>query len=64
MPSPSMQESLCSGTPERTLNSVMKVSQLNRTVDGSREPCSSFKHEEDEFAGYIFDSELQREGSD
>jgi hypothetical protein len=62
MQSPSMQESTHSHTPEG--NPIVKVSQLNRGVDGWRETCWFLKPEKDDLASYLFDSEVLREGSD
>jgi hypothetical protein len=42
----------------------VKVSQQNRSIDGWRETGWFLKDEEDEVTGYVFDSELLREGSD
>jgi len=64
MQSPSIQESLHSQTPEAIFNPVVKVTQPNRGIEGWRETCWFLKHEEDELAGYLFDSEVFREGSD
>jgi hypothetical protein len=64
MQSPSMQESPHSHAPESSFNSIVKVSQANRAVDGWRETCWFLKPEKDELAGYLFDSEVLREGSD
>jgi len=64
MKSPSMQESLHSPTPEGNVSITMKVSQQNCAVDGWRESRWFLKHEEDELADYVFDSEPLREGSD
>jgi hypothetical protein len=64
MHSPSMQESLHSHTPEPSSNPVSKVIQTDRGVEGWRETCWFLKREEDELAGYLFDSEVLREGSD
>jgi hypothetical protein len=64
MQSPNMQESPHAHTPESNFNPIEKVSQLNRAVDGWRETRWFLKPEKDEFAGYLFDSEVLREGSD
>ena len=64
MQSPSMQESLHSHTLESDLNPIVKVSQQNRPVDSWTGICRFLKHEKDEPAGYLFDSEPLREGSD
>ena len=64
MQSPSMQEPLHSHTPESNFNPVVKVSQLDLTFNSSSEICCFLRHEEDELAGYVFDSDLLREGSD
>ena len=64
MQSPSIQESLHSRIPEGNLNSVVKVSQPNRAVEGWRETCWFLRRDKDDLEGYVFDSELMREGSD
>jgi hypothetical protein len=66
MESPSIQESLHSHTPEAISNPVVRAiySPPNHGVEGWRETCWFLKHEEDELAGYLFDSEVLREGSD
>ena len=64
MQSPSMQEFLYSHTPENNLNPTAEISHLDRTRDDWREPGWFLKHEKDELAGYLFDSDLLREGSD
>jgi len=64
MQSPSMQESVHSYTPENNLNPMVKVSQQNRPDDSWIGACRFLKHGEDEPAGYLFDSEPFREGSD
>jgi hypothetical protein len=42
----------------------VKVTQPDRGIEGRRETCWFLKHEEDELAGHVFDSEVCREGSD
>ena len=64
MKSPSMQESLPSQTPESDLNPIVRINQQNRVVEGRKEDCWSLKRENNELAGYVFDSEHLREGSD
>jgi hypothetical protein len=64
MQSPSTQESVHSHTPENNPNAIMITSQQNQAVDGWRENRCPLKHEQPEPAGYVFDSELLREGSD
>lgn len=64
MASPSMQESLHSHPPESYVSPIVKVNQLNPNVDGWRDTGWFIKNEEDELAGYIFDSGPLREGSD
>jgi hypothetical protein len=59
-----MQESPHPHTTEGNFGPVVKVSQLNRAIDGWRETCWFLKREEDELASYLFDSEVLREGSD
>ena len=61
---PSMQESLHSHTAENDLNPIVKVSQQDRSFDSWTGTCRFLKHEEVEPAGYLFDSEPIREGSD
>lgn len=64
MESPSMQESLHSHTQERDLNPIVKINQEYRIIEIWKEDCSFLKRKKDEPAGYVFDSELLREGSD
>ena len=64
MQSPSLQEALHSHTPESKSSPSVKVSQMNPPLDGWKETGWFRKHEEDEPAGYVFDSEIIREGSD
>jgi len=64
MQSPSIEEPLYSHTPESNFSPSMKASQLNPAIDGSKEACWCLKHEEAEPSGYVFDSEVEREGSD
>jgi hypothetical protein len=64
MQSPIIQESLHSHTPESNSSPGVKVSPLTPAIDGWRETRWFLKHEEDELAGYVFDSEVLREGSD
>ena len=64
MKSPSMEESLHSHTLESDFNPIVRINQQNRAVGGRKEDCWSLKHENEELAGYVFDSELLREGSD
>jgi len=64
MKSPSMQESLHSHTLESDLNPIVRINEQNRVVEGRKEGCWSLKRENDELAGYDFDSERLREGSD
>ena len=64
MKSPSMQESLLSPTPECNVSPKLKVSRQNCAVDGWRETGWLLKHEQDQLAGYLFDPEPLREGSD
>ena len=64
MKSPSMLASLHSHTLESDLNPVVRINQQNRVVEGRKEDCWPLKRENDELAGYVFDSELLREGSD
>jgi hypothetical protein len=55
-----VQESLHSHTPENNPNPIERICQRVRIVEDSR----SSKRESEEFEGYVFDSELLREGSD
>ena len=64
MKSPSMEESLHSHTLESDFNPIVRINQQNRVVGGRKEDCWSLKRENEELAGYVFDSELLREGSD
>jgi len=64
MQSPTMQEWPCSHTPEIDLNPIVKVSQQDRPVDSWTGICRFLKHEENDPAGYFFDFEPIREGSD
>lgn len=64
MQSPSIHESPHSHTSEAIFNPVVKVTQPDRGIEGRRETCWFLKHEEDELAGHVFDSEVCREGSD
>ena len=64
MKSPSLQESLHSHTLESDLNPIVRINPKNRFVEGRKEDCWSSKRENEEPAGYVFDSELLREGSD
>jgi hypothetical protein len=64
MQSPSIHESVHSHTPEAIFNPGVKVAQPDRGIEGWRETCWFLKHEEDELAGYVFASEVFREGSD
>jgi hypothetical protein len=59
-----MQELLHSHPPESNLSPGVKVNQLNSAVDDWRETRWYLNNEEDKLAGYVFDSELLREGSD
>jgi hypothetical protein len=64
MQSPSIEKPPQSHTPDKDFSSIVKVSQENRAIDGWRETGWFLKDEEDEITGYVFDSELLREGSD
>ena len=64
MQSPSVQELRHSHTPESNPSPIVKVSQLNPPVDVGRGTGWFLKYEEDEPAGYVFYSEVFREGSD
>jgi hypothetical protein len=64
MQSPSTQESVHSHTPESNPYPIMRTSQQNQAVYGWRENLRPLKHEQPELVGYVFDSELLREGSD
>lgn len=64
MQSPSIHESPHSHTSEAIFNPVVKVTRPDRGIEGWRETCRFLKHEEEEPAGYVFDSEVFREGSD
>ena len=59
-----MQELLHSHPPKSNLSPIVKVNQLNQSVDDRRKIGWFLKNEEDELAGYVFDSDLLREGSD
>ena len=65
MPSLIVQESLHPHTPETSYHPVLSATQSNRGLDSWRETSWFVKHEQDEFAGYLFydDSEV-REGAD
>jgi hypothetical protein len=64
MQSTTIQESVPSHTPEAIFNPNGKVTQSNRGIEGDRETCWFFKHDKDEPAGYPFNSDTFREGSD
>ena len=64
MQSPSIQELLHSHTPKSNPSPIVNVSQLNPAIDGRRENGWFLKQQEDEPAGYVFDSEVFREGAD
>ena len=64
MKSLSTQESLHSQTLESDLNPIVRISQQYRGVEDRKEDCWSSKRENNELAGYVFDSQLLREGSD
>jgi hypothetical protein len=59
-----MEESLHSHTLESDFNPIVRINQQNRVVGGRKEDCWSLKRENEELAGYVFDSELLRAGSD
>ena len=64
MQSPDMQQLLHSHPPESNLSPIMKVIQPNSALDDWRETRWFLNNEEDRLAGYVFDSQLLREGSD
>lgn len=57
-------ESLDSDAPVSNLDPVVRVTRQLQFSDSWQEHCLFFKREKDELAGYIFDPELLREGSD
>jgi hypothetical protein len=65
MPSLIVQESLHPHTPEASYHPVLNATPSNRGLDSWRETSWFVKHEQDEFAGYLFydDSEV-RDGAD
>ena len=64
MKSPGMLASLHSHSLESDLNPIVRINPQNRFVEGRKEDRWSSKRENEEPAGYVFDSELLREGSD
>jgi len=63
MQAPTVQESLQTHTPEATVSSVVNLTHPNSEIEGWRDTWF-LKHEDNEVAGCLFDSEVFREGSD
>jgi len=60
-----VHEALHPHTPENAYHPVMNATPSNRGLDSWRETSWFVKHDEDEFAGYLFyDDSDAREGSD